>query len=321
MDANDGTPQQDHLAPTTDGSEQESAARARAEAALSHLPARLQRPVRWMLDRWPGRIVLQGTAGLARIEVFDRSMTIAAQFFTSVLPILILLAAWEANSDRLANAIDLPKESRSVIEGAVEGGDATFGILGTLFVLASATSLSRALTRAFAAIWFLPRPRSSLRSAWRWLAVVLVLALSLVVVRTASQPLELLPPRDVWPRILSLFCDIVVACFVPWALLAGAVRIRLLLPGALLFAALMMTVRPATQAWLPRALETSADRYGSIGVAFTYLTWLYIASWVFLATAVVGQVVANDPGRLGERIRGLTGHSPGQSDGARSGHS
>jgi len=289
------------------GSEQEAAARARAEAALSRLPARLQRPVSWALDRWPGRIVLQSTAGLVRIEVFDRSMTIAAQFFSSILPILILLAAWEANSDRMADAIDLPKESRSVIEGAVEGGDATFGIIGTLFVLASATSLSRALTRAFAAIWSLPRPRSSLRSAWRWLAVILVLALSLVVVRTASQPLELLPPRDVWPRILSLLCDVVVAGFVPWALLAGAVRMRMLLPGALLFAGLMMTVRPATQAWLPRALETSADRYGSIGVAFTYLTWLYIASWVLLATAVLGQVIANDPGRLGERIRGRTG--------------
>ena len=72
----------------------------------------------------------------------------------------------------------------------------------------------------------------------------------------------------------------------------------------------MMTVRPATQAWLPRALETSADRYGSIGVAFTYLTWLYIASWVLLATAVLGQVIAIDPGRLGERIRGRTGRPP-----------
>ena len=215
MDANnDGTPRPGHLAPAN-GSEQEAVARARAEAALSHLPARLQRPVRWLLDRWPGRIVLQGTAGLVRIEVFDRSMTIAAQFFTSVLPILILLAAWEANSDRLADAIDLPKESRSVIEGAVEGGDAAFGILGTLFVLASATSLSRALTRAFAAIWFLPRPRSSLRSAWRWLAVVLVLALSLVVVRTASEPLEVLPPRELWPRVLSFLCDVVVAALRP----------------------------------------------------------------------------------------------------------
>ena len=72
------------------------------------------------------------------------------------------------------------------------------------------------------------------------------------------------------------------------------------MPGALLFALLMLAVRPATAAWLPRALETSADRYGSIGVAFTYLAWLYVASLFLLAAALVGQVIATDVGRLGE---------------------
>ena len=78
----------------------------------------------------------------------------------------------------------------------------------------------------------------------------------------------------------------------------------MLVPGALLFALLMITVRPATQAWLPGALEASADRYGSIGVAFTYLTWLYVASFCFLATALLGQVIATDPGTSRRRIRG-----------------
>lgn len=55
----------------------------------------------------------------------------------------------------------------------------------------------------------------------------------------------------------------------------------------------------------PRALGASAGRYGSIGVAFTYLTWLYVASFCFLATALVGQVIASDRGSLGDRIRGV----------------
>ena len=66
----------------------------------------------------------------------------------------------------------------------------------------------------------------------------------------------------------------------------------------------MLAVRPAAGLWLPRALEVSADRYGSIGVAFTYLAWLYVVSFCALLTAVVGQVVAEDPGWLGKRIRG-----------------
>ena len=35
-----------------------------------------------------------GAPGFVRLDMFDRSMTIAAQFFTSVLPILILFATW-----------------------------------------------------------------------------------------------------------------------------------------------------------------------------------------------------------------------------------
>jgi hypothetical protein len=74
-------------------------------------------------------------------------MTIAAQFFASVFPILILLATWvgAAGSDEIAEAVDMPDESRSVLDQAVQtSGSATLGIVGTLVVLVSATSLSRA---------------------------------------------------------------------------------------------------------------------------------------------------------------------------------
>ncbi|MFD7073463.1 YhjD/YihY/BrkB family envelope integrity protein [Nocardioides sp. NPDC059952] len=299
MDSNDGTPSpESQTGPAADP------VRARVDAVLGRLPAGLQRRLGWLLDRQLGRMLLRAVAGLSRIEVFDRSMTIAAQFFTSVLPVLILLATLGSNGDRFADEIEMPEQTRQVLEGAVDSGGAAFGIVGAVFVLVSATSLSRALARAFAAIWAVPRPPTRLSYAWRWLAVVLVFALSLVLVRAAGEPLGALPPRELWPRVVSFAWDVAVAAFIPWALLAGAVRARMLMPGALLFALLMITVRPATQAWLPGALEASADRYGSIGVAFTYLTWLYVAAFCFLTTALVGQVVTTDPGLLGRRLRG-----------------
>jgi membrane protein len=280
---------------------------AAVQAALRRLPPRLRRSVESLLSGWPGRVALRTAASCMRIEIFDRSMTIAAQFFTSVFPILILIATWvgAADTTEIAEAVDLPEESRSVLDQAVQSsGGATFGIVGTLIVLVSATSLSRALTRAFAAIWQLPRPKSSLKSAWRWLAVVVALALSLVVVRALSEFVEAVPPRNFWQRMVVLASDLVIASFVPWLLLSGAVRLRRLVPGALIFGALMLAVRPASALWLPRALEVSAERYGSIGVAFTYLAWLYVVSFCALLTAVVGQVVADDPGWLGKLIRG-----------------
>jgi membrane protein len=310
----------DHDAGVTDDDRTgaEAAARQAASAALRRLPPWLQPALEWLLARWPGRIVIHAVRAFVRLDMFDRSMTIAAQFFTAVFPILILFTNWAASrdADKLADAISLPDETSSVLGDATEGaGSATFGVVGTLIVLASATSLSRALTRCFAAIWGVPKPKSGLGSVWRWLSVILVLTLSLVIVRAATEPLDVLPPREMLTLVVPLALEFGVAVFVPWVLLAGAVHPRLLAPGALLFGFVMIAVRPATAVWLPRALETSADRYGPIGVAFTYLACLYAASFIFLATAVIGQVIATDRGLLGRWIRGsgAAGHRITQS--------
>jgi membrane protein len=108
----------------------------------------------------------------------------------------------------------------------------------------------------------------------------------------------------VWERVVAFACDLVIMTFVPWLLLSGAVRPRSLVPAAILFASLMMFVRPASAVWLPLALEASAGRYGSIGVAFTYLAWLYVVAFCVLLTAVFGQVIAVDRGWLGTWVRG-----------------
>ena len=275
---------------------------AAAYAALQRLPPRLRGWVMRVLSRWPGRVAFRSATSCIQIEIFDRSMTIAAQFFTSVFPILILIASWVGGSGtgKLAEALDMPEQSRSVLTEALQtSSSAGFGVIGALIVFASATSLSRALTRAYAAIWLLPRPRSSLRSAWRWLAVVVSFALSLVVVRALGEFAAGVPPGDVWQRVVAFVCDMAITVFVPWLLLSGAVQLRRLVPAAVLFASVMLVVRPASAVWLPRALEVSADRYGSIGVAFTYLAWLYVVAFCILLAAVVGRVIAVDRGWLG----------------------
>jgi len=293
-----------------DVQEPPGAVEAVAGAAIERLPERVRGPVGWLLARWPGRIFFRSAAACVRIEIFDRSMTIAAQFFTSVFPILILIATWFGGTDSrtLADVVSMPEESRSLLDQALQNsGGSTFGVVGVLIVLASATSLSRALTRGYAAIWLLPRPRSSLRSAWRWLAVVVSLALSLIVVRALGGYMAAIPPGNVWQRVVAFSIDVAVTLFVPWLLLSGLIPVRRLLPTSLLFALVMLVVRPASAVWLPHALEVSAERYGSIGVAFTYLAWLYVVAFCLLLSAVVGKAVAMDEGWLGRWFRGETG--------------
>jgi membrane protein len=245
-------------------------------------------------------------AASRRIELFDRSMTIAAQIFTSILPILIALASWfgRSSTEVVTSAIAVPPETQSTLEELLAtSGDATFGVAGMLVILLSATSLSRALTRACAAVWDLPRPVAGLSAVWRWVAVVLALALSLVVARQLHRFSDRIPPQGFWDVVAAVASDVAVALFIPLVLLAGAVPIARLLPGALLFGAVMSVVRPASVTYLPRVLDTSAERYGSIGVAFTYLAFLYVVAFCFLATAVLGKVIVTDEGRVGAWIR------------------
>ncbi len=267
---------------------------------------RLHELARSMREHWPGRIALGSLAGFARLDLFDRAMALAAQLFSSVLPLLIMLFVWvgQSTTERFADAVSMPPVAQDVLEQALdESGGSAFGIVGAVFVLLSATSLSRALTRAMASIWQLSRPKTQLTNAWRWLAVVMALVLAAVVARSLGRFTDPIPPRNAWTFVLTFGLDILVAAFVPWLLLANRVPVRRLIPGGVVFALAMLVVRPASEAYLPRALEESADQYGSIGVAFTYLASLYVLSFVFLAAGIIGNVIAEDEGRLGRFIR------------------
>jgi len=248
-----------------------------------------------------------GTAwGLQRIEIFDRAMAVAAQLFTSVFPMLILLASWfGSTSQLLSDTLGMPPEAESQVDAALkESGSAAFGVIGAVIVFASATSLSRALARAFAAVWALSKPKSSPAAVWRWIAVVLAIALSLWTLRRSQTFADEIPPPDVWGEVVAFVVLVTVALFAPWVLLRGAVTVRALLPGAVLFGLVVLVVRPFTNVWLAHSLDASATRYGSIGVAFTYLAWLYLIAWIFLATAVIGQVLVTDDGRVGRWLAG-----------------
>ncbi len=281
-------------------------ARQKLDAITAHLPPRAADWVDRTLSRWPGRLLTASISGFTRIELFDRSMTIAAQFFTSMFPILLMTATWLAPSSKsIGDATGMPKQAQTVLDQAVNGSSSsTFGVIGALIVLVSATSLSRALTRAFAAIWWLPRPSLHLRFAWRWVSALLALALTVANSFTLGRPVADQLPRGLWVLLLTFPLDVAVGVFVPWVLLSGRVGHRQLLPGAILLAVVLLFARPATAVWLPHALDVSADRYGSIGVAFTYLACLYSLSFCWLAAAMIGQVIATDEGWFSQWIRG-----------------
>jgi membrane protein len=274
---------------------------------LDRLSPRSKVRLLWMVDNWPGRVVFRTVSGLRRLQIFDRAMTIAAQLFTSVFPIIIMGASLFGgqNASSAIGGAGLPPDAEQVLNDTVSaGGSSTFGIVGVLVVLVSATSLSRAMTRAYDPVWRHGRTKLPPKGAWRWLAAVMVLALSIVVAKSVGKVLDKVPPPDAWRLLLIFAIPAFVACYIPWMLMAGRVAVRLLAPGALMFGALMVLAHPFADHYLSTSIAVSAARFGPIGVAFTYLTYLYCVSWALLATAVLGRVLAIDPGIVGRLIRG-----------------
>src|SRR3954451_18122425 len=106
-------------------------------AQLARLPARFRPLAERLLQHWLGRFVIGCMVTSRRIELFDRSMTIAAQIFTSVLPILIALASWfgRDSADVLTKAVSVPPETQGALEDVLAAPtDPSFGLLGVLVV-------------------------------------------------------------------------------------------------------------------------------------------------------------------------------------------
>jgi membrane protein len=288
--------------PETGGGEARAAARL-----LVALPQRLRPPVAWVARRPAGRILFRTAAGLVRVQIFDRAMTLAAQAFTSLFPILIMVGAVFGADQvaRFAVLARLPASSLHLIDEALaDGGLSTFGAVGIVVVLLSSTGLARALARAYGSVWEVPRLPGGPRAAWRWLLAVLVVAALLVGSRLSGVLTAGLPWPRLWSGALLLAVDCAVAVLLPVLLLSRAVPARMLVPGGLAFALVMLVVRPAGGVYLPLALRTSYDRYGTIGLAFTYISWLYVMAFCMLLTAVLGHVVARDDSAAGRLCRG-----------------
>ena len=255
---------------------------------------------------WFGRILVRASAGFVRVQIFDRAMTVAAQAFTSIFPVLIMLSLVLGlrHSARLASLAHLPPASRRLLDEAFGGrGIGAFGVVGSVVVLVSATSLARALARAYGAIWERQRLPGGLAATWRWFATILLLPVFVISSRVLAGLAGRLPMPRVSSAAVTLLADSAVAIMLPWLVLGATVPVRMLVPGACIFGAAMLVVRPAGAVYLPRALDVSAERYGTIGLAFTYIGWLYVLSFCLLATAVLGRAVAEDDSALGRLIR------------------
>lgn len=229
-----------------------------------------------------GRIASRMLVGLARIELVDRSMTLAAQMFTSVLPVIIagsVLADSTVAGRSILTQLGLdpamlPREEFDSTSSAA------FGAVGIVMVVVSGTSFARALARTYGRIWAVPP--ITLAQGWRWFVVLFAVTASALIAGliqlSGSGLLVIAGQWGVWACVWAL-------C--PSLLTMGVVHARMLVWTGIVTATLLTIIHTGGRLLLPHAITTATAHFGILGVVFTMIGWLFVLSMALVVAPVI----------------------------------
>ncbi|WP_083974858.1 YhjD/YihY/BrkB family envelope integrity protein [Kitasatospora mediocidica] len=251
----------------------------------------------------PTQVPLVGRAvgQLVRVNLLDNATRLAAQAFLSALPALFVVAVFAPTVlrnrllDSLRDQLGLRGVAQQQVQMLVSLSHSseeaqTFGALGALVTLLSATTLSRAMQRVCERCWELPRASTRL-AAWRWLAWLLVWLIYLVMLGPIRNGFG----AGWW---LGLPLSFVTATLLWWwtqhLLLSARIRWYPLLPGAGLCGVAVVGLEIASQVYLPSAMSRSVAQFGPYGAVFTCLSWLIVVFSTATLALALGRVIAED---------------------------
>ena len=256
-----------------------------------------------------GTLIERIINGFTAIEPFDRAMTLAAQAFVSIVPIMIVMAAIRPNKksfgSSMGDAMGLSDSVQATLAGSIPTSATVVsgvGFFGFLVAFVSATAYSRALERMFLKVWDVPKP--PLRTAWRWVATIVAVMVALALLALTHSILADRPFDDVLESAVRFVIWTVVWTYVPWVLMRTEISLRALtFTGAIVSLALTVLGGIGTL-YLPIVLTTGAEEFGVLGLVFAYISWLFVLSFAIVGATVVGRACAQDEGILGRLVRG-----------------
>jgi membrane protein len=250
-------------------------------------------------------LVRRSIAMFVGFDGIDRSMGLAAQAFTAVFPLIIVLSGilqgshGDSFGEVLVHKLDLTGDAAEAARRAFpETGDLAQSItfFSVLILLISALSFARALQRLYEKVWNLqPRGMRDTPYGLAWLACICAYV--------ALHPLmrDLLPQ---WAHLpASVAGGVVIWLVTPWLVLARRIHWRRLVPQAILTATGMGLLLLGSEIYLPRATASAATQFGTIGFAFTLVSWLFAAAIVVAGTAALGRCMIDAPVRAWQTPR------------------
>ena len=244
-----------------------------------------------------GSIAVRVVADLFRAEIADRSMTLAAQAFTSILPVLIAVSSFGTVQavDDIADWVGIVPFGRQVESFADTSNPstATFGIVGLLMTVISATSFARALARMYVRCWDVPLVR--MRQAWwRWVVVLLAVIVAIVLLAAAHLAERLPVGGHLLDYAMGFVIWTALWAYLPHLLTRGRLPLRILLIIGALTAFGLSLLRFGSVVAMPRASAAAVAQFGILGLVFTMIGWLFVFAVIVVGSNVVISSLARD---------------------------
>jgi uncharacterized BrkB/YihY/UPF0761 family membrane protein len=222
---------------------------------------------------------------------------LAFRLFGALLPLALLLAVvlgYVANADRTAatQAADATGISEAVLLSVADSSKLSTGTrwvvsLGAVFALLwAAIWAARAIRAVHSIAWTGNVERMGQPIQGALVLVAAIVAIGLVISGASAARAQLGTVG------LLIAFGVTLAFFAIWlwleALLPhGDAPLSALVPGAILVAVGIQVVHLGTVLFIGAKVARASATYGSLGVAFTVLAWLYILSRIIVASAML----------------------------------
>ena len=229
-----------------------------------------------------------------RMEGFDRSLVLASQAFTALIPMLIVVAALapaggpELIGRTIITKFGLTGTSAEAVEQlfAVSGvAESTASVGSALLLIYSGVSFTRRLSKMYRAAW--DQEKAGVSGNLFAALGLFVLVGEVLIVYWIMALARNLPLDWVVALPLSILTGLVPWTSVPYLLMNRQVHWRRLLVGGALTATTMAIFSMATTLYMPDLIDQQTSQFGLFGVTIAIIGWLLGAAVITVASTSV----------------------------------
>jgi len=248
---------------------------------------------------------------MLEIEFIDRSIALAGKAFVSFFPLVIVVAAFmpasvqESMIRSVTIRLGLDGDTLTTVRDSfASSGDVreATGVLGLVMTIFFASSFTTALQRVYFHAWRRPR-KGGIGVYWRSIVFLLAVLATMATLGAVGRAVNGAAAIGVLV-VVALAVTSTLWGFGAWLLLLGDVRARVLIPTGIITAVTTSLYAASARIWMPGVVESNEAQFGVFGVALALITWFSGAAICVLIGATAGVVLAEDPGRLGQIVRG-----------------